>query len=98
MVLIVGSLYGFFSKVYMLHVLAGASDKEVLKQLQLKSAFFLKDYRLAAHHFNRSQTEQVLALLSEYDLKTKGVGVSTTSVPEGELLKELVWRIVNREE
>ena len=95
MVLIIGSLYGFFSKVYMLHFLGGSSEKELVKQLGIGNAFFLKDYRLAARHFNRQQTEQVLALLREYDLKAKGVGGNTTSVPEGELLKELVWRIVN---
>jgi DNA polymerase-3 subunit delta len=97
MVLIIGSLYGFFSKVYMLHFLGGVPEKQQIKQLGIGNAFFLKDYRLAARHFNRSQTEQVLALLREYDLKTKGVDLNTTSVPEGELLKELVWRIVNSE-
>ena len=94
-VVIVGALYGFFSKVYMLHFLGNASEKELLEKMEVGNAFFLKDYKLAARHFNRDQTEHVLELLKDYDLKAKGVHVNTTNVPEGELLKELVWRIIN---
>jgi len=94
-VVIVGALYGFFSKVYMLHFLGQVPDSELMKKLDVKNAFFLKDYRLAARQFNRLQTEKVLSLLKDYDLKAKGVGLNTTNVPEGELLKELAWRIVH---
>lgn len=94
-VVIIGALYGFFSKVYMLHFLSGASDNELMEKMEVGNAFFLKDYRLAARHFNRRQTEQVLSLLKDYDLKAKGVGVNTTNVPEGELLRELAWKIVH---
>ena len=94
-VVIVGSLYGFFSKVYMFHFLGGLSEKELLGKMGVGNSFFLKDYRLAASHFNRVQTEHVLSLLKEYDLKAKGVGINTTSVSEGELLKEMIWRIVH---
>ena len=95
-VVIVGTLYGFFSKVYMLHFLSGASDNELMQKMEVGNAFFLKDYRLAARNFNRRQTEEVIGLLKEYDLKAKGVGVNTTNVAEGELLKELAWRIINQ--
>lgn len=95
MVVIIGALYGFFSKVYMLHFLAGLPEKELMQKMEVGNAFFLKDYRLAARNFDRSQTENVLSLLREYDLKAKGVEVNTTNVEEGELLKELAWKIVN---
>ncbi|MCB9284507.1 MAG: DNA polymerase III subunit delta [Lewinellaceae bacterium] len=94
-VVIIGALYGFFSKVYILHFLGGASEKELLEKMEVGNAFFLKDYKLAARHYNRQQTEHVLELLKDYDLKAKGVHVNTTNVPEGELLKEMVWRIVH---
>lgn len=95
MVVIIGALYGFFSKVYMLHFLGALPEKELLQKMEVGNAFFLKDYRLAARNYNRLQTEQVLGLLKEYDLKVKGVEVNTTNVSEGELLKEMAWRIVN---
>jgi DNA polymerase-3 subunit delta len=79
----------------MFHFLGGLSEKELLGKMGVGNSFFLKDYRLAASHFNRVQTEHVLSLLKEYDLKAKGVGINTTSVSEGELLKEMIWRIVH---
>ncbi len=95
MVLVVGALYNFFSKVYMLHFLKTANEKEVLKTLKLRSSFFLKEYRAATHHFNRTQTEATLQLLKEYDLKSKGVKINTTNTPGGELLKELIFKILH---
>lgn len=95
MVLLVGSLYNYFSKVYMLHFLKKTPEKELLSALGLRSAFFLREYRLAARNFPRRQTEKVLSLLKEYDLKSKGVGFNSTGKPEGELLKELIFRILH---
>jgi DNA polymerase-3 subunit delta len=95
MVLLVSSLYNYFSKVYMLHFLKNAPEQEIQKTLKLSSSYFLKEYRLTARNYNRSQTENVLALLKEYDLKSKGVDLNTVNNPERELLKEMVWRILN---
>ncbi len=95
LVMMVGSLYNYFSKIYSLHFLRSASEQDLLKALKLKSAYFLKEYRATARHYNRSQTESVLALLKEYDLKSKGVDFNNAYLYEGELMKELVWRILH---
>lgn len=92
---VIGSLYGYFSKVYMLHFLAQKSEKEILDGLKLRSAFFLREYRQAAKNFNRPKAEQVIGLLKEFDLKSKGVEFNNVGKPEGDLLKELVWRILH---
>lgn len=92
---IIGSLYNFFSKLYMLHFVKNLPEKDVLEALQLRSAFFLRDYRAAMPHFPLFKTEQVIALLCEYDLKSKGVNYNSTGKEDGELLKELVWRILH---
>jgi DNA polymerase-3 subunit delta len=63
--------------------------------LQLRSSFFLKEYRAAARNYSHSKTEQVITLLKEFDLKSKGVGYNNTGKPEGELMKEMVWRIMH---
>ncbi len=94
-VMVIGALYNYFSKVYMLHFLKNTPEKELLDALKLRSAFFLREYRLAARNFPRSKTEQVIGLLKEYDLKSKGVGYNSTGKPDGELLKEMVWRILH---
>lgn len=95
MPVVVASLYNFFQKVFLLHFHRHASEGEVLAALGLRSPFFLKEYRLAARNFNIPQTEKIMHLLQEYDLKSKGVGYISTGKPEGELLKEMVWKILH---
>lgn len=92
---VLGSLYNYFSKVYQLHFLKSASEQDQLQALKLRSAFFLRDYKSAIRHYNFQRTEHVIGLLKEYDLKSKGVYYNGTGKPEGELLKELVWRILH---
>jgi len=93
--MLIGALYNYFSKVYMLHFLQKTPEQELLSALGLRSGFFLREYRLAARHFPRHKTEQVIGLLKEYDLKSKGVGFNSSGKPEGELLKEMVYRILH---
>jgi DNA polymerase-3 subunit delta len=93
--MVTGSLYNYFSKIYMLKALRNAPDQEIMKALNLRSAFFLKEYRLAVRHYPLPEVEKVLDLLKEFDLKSKGVGYISTGKPDGELLKELVWKILH---
>jgi len=95
MVMMVGSLYNYFSKIYMLHFLRHAGDPDILSALKLRSSFFLREYKAAARKYSKPQTEQVLSILKEYDLKSKGVDNNTMSNPDSELLKEMVYRILN---
>ncbi len=95
MVMMVGSLYNYFSKIYMLHFLRNSGDQDILKALKLGSSYFLREYKAAARNFSRPQTEKVLSILKEYDLKSKGVDNNTMSNPDSELMKELVWRILH---
>ncbi|AEE48208.1 DNA polymerase III subunit delta [Haliscomenobacter hydrossis] len=92
---IISSLYGFFSKVYLLNFFLQASEKEQLEALELRSAFFLKDYREATRYFNRSRAERAIALLREYDLKSKGVNYNSTGKPEVDLLREMIYLLLH---
>ncbi|NRB65134.1 MAG: DNA polymerase III subunit delta, partial [Saprospiraceae bacterium] len=92
---VLGALYNYFSKVYMLHYLGQATEKEVLSTLGLRSNWFIKEYRSTQRQFSRSKTEQVLQILSEYDMKSKGVGYHSTGKPSGELLREMAGRILS---
>ena len=95
MPMVLATLHGFFSKVYMLHFLQKASEKEQLDALKLRSAYFLREYRQAARNYSRSQLEATMALLLEYDLKSKGLGYNATGKPDGELLQEMVFRLMH---
>ena len=93
--MVTGSLYNYFSKIYMLKALRNAPDQEIMKALNLRSAFFLREYRAAVRHYPLKEVEKVLDLLKEFDLKSKGVGYISTGKQDGELLKELVWKILH---
>ena len=95
LIVTISSLYAYFSKVYMLHSLKGSADAEILKALDLRSDWFLKEYRIAANHYAPSQTIAVISLLKDYDLRSKGINNDNTSTGEEELMKELFWRILH---
>lgn len=95
LIMVIGSLAGFFTKVYMLHFMKNEPDAAVQNKLGLRSGFALRDYRTAMRNFPLAKTEQIIADLKKYDLMSKGVDYITTGKEEGELLKELVWKIMN---
>lgn len=95
LIVTIGSLYTYFSKVYMLHSIKNSSDAEMVKTLELRSEWFLKEYKLAANNYSPAQTAHVISLLKEYDLRSKGVDNDTTSTGEEELMKELFWKILH---
>ena len=95
LVVVVATLYNFFSKLFVYHSVSRLPEKELLKALELRSSWFLKEYRAAARYYNRARTERVLGLLHEYDLKSKGVDYNLTGTGDNELLREMIWRIVH---
>ncbi|MFN0014752.1 MAG: DNA polymerase III subunit delta [Saprospiraceae bacterium] len=95
LIVTVSSLHAYFSKVYMLHFLHGNSDADMSKALDLRSDFFLKEYKLAAKNYPLQQTEHILYLLREYDLRSKGVNTDTTNTGDEELMKELFFKMLH---
>jgi DNA polymerase-3 subunit delta len=67
-------------------------DKDLAAAIKV-SPFFVKDYKTAARNFTEQKIEQIFYLLEEYDLRSKGV--NNHGVKEGELMKELVAKILN---
>ena len=57
------------------------------------SPFFVQDYTVAAKNYSLQKLIRIIALLKEYDLKSKGVNNISTS--DGELLKELLFKILH---
>ena len=91
-VLTIGYLYSFFSKLLIFHSLQDKSKQSVASALKI-NPYFVTNYQNAARRFPFSKVEQVISLLRQYDLKSKGIG--NASVKEGELLRELVYKILN---
>ena len=55
----------------------------------------MTDYQAAAGNYSVSKLVSVISVLREYDLKSKGVDSNSTSFPDGELMKELVFKILH---
>lgn len=91
LVLTIGLLYGFFGKVLLTHF-APSGSPDVLAKILKVNRFFIKDYQVAAIKYNRKEVAENIHFLKEYDLKSKGI--NNASLNEGELLKELLFKLL----
>jgi DNA polymerase-3 subunit delta len=88
----IASLFGFFSKLLTFHYLTDKSRNNVAAVLKV-NPFFVKDYESAASKYNVNKTVYIISLLRTFDLKSKGFCDPGTD--PGDLLKELVFRILH---
>jgi DNA polymerase-3 subunit delta len=91
-VLIFGSLYFFFTKILMIHQLQDKSRQNVASRLQV-SNFFVPGYLTAARRYSPAKVASAIAILRDYDMRSKGYGGVTT--PPGELLRELTYQLLH---
>lgn len=74
-VVIISSLYSYFNKVYITALNLKESDQVLAKLLGLGTAFFVKDYKIAAANYPPNQLKKIFQSLKKADLNSKGVGV-----------------------
>jgi len=92
LVVTITSLFFFFSKILAVHYVKSQDSRVIAAELKV-NPFFVKDYIAASKKYDIKKTVEIISYLREYDLKSKGVGsVSTTA---GELLKELIFKILH---
>lgn len=89
---IVATLYGHFTKILKYHAVIGKSKKEQASFIGV-NPFFLNDYETGVKNYSVQKITEVIHILKEYDLKSKGVG--NASVNDGELMKEMVYKILH---
>jgi DNA polymerase-3 subunit delta len=96
MVSIVPSLFMQFVRVLKYHIIkrnsAGMQSKDIAAKLGI-IPFFLKDYESAAMKYSIMKVIQIIELLREYEMKSKGW--NKPDVPEAELLRELIFKIMH---
>lgn len=91
MVMIMANLNSYFTRILKYHYLQHKGD--AAKELGV-NPYFVKDYETAARSYNLTKVFQIIGLLREYDLKSKGVD-STGNITDGELLKELLFKVIH---
>lgn len=90
---VIRSLYSnFFIKLLKYHYLTDKNQASVASAIGVHS-FFVKDYETAARKYSAPKIIQVISILREYDLKSKGVGSSSAS--EGDMMKEMLYKILH---
>ena len=92
LVVTLGMLFSFFQKLMTYHSIKDKNRNNVVAELKV-NPYFVNQYSSAARNYSQSKLFDIFTHLKQYDLKSKGV--NNTSTKDGELLKELVYRILH---
>ncbi|MFO7923235.1 MAG: DNA polymerase III subunit delta [Bacteroidales bacterium] len=90
--LTITSLFFYFSKIFIYHFTENKSRGNLAATLKV-NPYFVHEYEQAAKKYNPRQTAGIISLLREYDMRSKGYG--NVSASEGDLLKELIFKILH---
>lgn len=94
LILTIATLFKYFLNLLTYHYQKKTTPniQEMARILGI-NVFFMKDYTDGARTYNAVKCAGIIALLREYDMKSKGVG--NANISDGELLKELVFKIMH---
>ena len=92
MVVTVSLLFSFFSQLLHLHGLNDKNPRNVASAIKI-NPYFVNEYIVAARNFPMRKVSGIVSILREFDGKSKGV--NSNAVPQGDLLKELLVKILS---
>ncbi|MGB5363474.1 MAG: DNA polymerase III subunit delta [Aureibaculum sp.] len=92
LVVTISLLNSFFTQLLIFHGLADKSKMNVSKALRI-NPFFVSDYQSAARNYPMRKVSNIISLLREADIKSKGVGAQ--NLPPEDILKELLFKIMH---
>jgi len=90
-VVTIALLFNFFSQLLHLHGMSDKNPRSVASALKV-NPYFVNEYLIAARNYPMKKVSSVIGVLREFDVKGKGVGAN--AIPQGDLLKELLVRIL----
>ena len=85
-------LFGFFSKVLTAHGTADKSDRNLATILGV-NPYFVKDYLQTVRNYPVNKVVDIISALRQADNHSKGIEAG--SLNDGEILKQLVFRILH---
>ncbi|MCX8530942.1 DNA polymerase III subunit delta [Chryseobacterium luquanense] len=91
-VMMMASLYSYFSNVIIYNTMVGQPPQAIASQMGV-NPYFIKDYAEAARLYPLKHSTRVISILREFDMKGKGLGA--VNMNDAELIKELVYKIIN---
>jgi len=91
--IVIGVVLNYFTALLSYTFIKEKNDKFTLAKKMGVSPYFVADYIAASKIYNPRKVVENISILREFDMKTKGVGVS--GVSRGELLKEMMYKITH---
>lgn len=92
LVVVLAQLFNFFANLMLYHYLPDKSQMAVASELKV-NPYFVRDYERAARVFNAWKTMYIISYIRDTDARAKGI--DNASADDGELLKELVYKILH---
>ena len=92
LVLTISMLNNYFTKLLLYHGLKDKGRINASKMLGV-NPYFVSDYEVAAKKYPMRKVAQIISFLRDADVKSKGVGAS--NLPQGDILKELIFKIMH---
>lgn len=90
---IIATLFAYFSKILIVSQLGEKTPSAVASAIKVPS-FFASDYIAATNVFPMWKLINNISLIREYDMKSKGVGLSPFD-SDADLLRELVFKLMH---
>lgn len=94
LVVTISVLFGFFSNLLISYFAQDKSEQGLMQELKLRSTFQARDYITAMRNYNAFKCIDIIALIRQYDARSKGIG-ATANTSEGEMLREMVFKIMH---
>ncbi len=89
---VIAILFSFFSKLLIAHHAQDKSERNLASLLRV-SPYFVKDYLIALKHHSLPAVINSIHHIKQADLRSKGI--DNASMAEGQILKELVFRLLH---
>lgn len=86
-------IFNYFMNLLICSYTPDKTDNSLMQALGLRSAFQLKDYQLGIRNYPPMKVFNLIGVIRTCDAASKGV--NNQSATDGELLKELVYRILH---
>ena len=87
------ALFGFFSNLMLAYYAPEKTEQGIANQLSLQPSWKAKDYMAAMRVYSGVKCMQIIGEIRYCDARSKGV--DNTSVSDGDLLRELVYKILH---
>jgi DNA polymerase III subunit delta len=89
---IIPILFSFFSKLMNLHMLEKKSQSDIMSKLRIPPSA-ADEYLVASRYYSPAKIQDIISWIREANVRA--IGIDNYSADEGELLKELIFKILH---